>query len=335
MREGIGTAVAGPPVSERAGRPRVRAWVGLDACAATLAALALKSMLPGLPGEWDYTAGFAPAWAAATAATLGAVAVLLMVAWPRLRVVPRRVVLAAGWTACVLLVWGAAGIVFDLLRAAAVLGIPGMPPIVDWLGLLTRATALAASVLLAAATVSWQRAFRDGCARCGRVASAGTRPTAWLGYTAVVLAFPYPLLKLYWALGGTLAVPGGDIAGHPAIGESIMLVGGAALSLALVQRWGRIIPGWVPVVAGRPVPRRLPLAAGWCVSGLLVTMGALAVFGSITQALGLVAGPARGEGNAWVVWMVYGSWLLYGLALGGATWAYQQQTRVRCAQCGR
>jgi hypothetical protein len=33
--------------------------------------------------------------------------------------------------------------------------------------------------------------------------------------------------------------------------------------------------------------------------------------------------------------MVYGGWLLLGLALGGATWAYQQQTRARCARCGR
>jgi hypothetical protein len=317
-------------------RPWWWAWAALGACAAILGAVAAQSMLPGLPGGQDYTSGFAPWWATVTAATLGAVAMLPAAGWPRVRRawVPRRVVLAAGWGACVLLVWSAAGVVFDVLRVAAVLGIPGLPPVVDWPGLVTRAAALGGAALLAPAIVCYQRASRGGCAGCGRAPSATTRPTAWLGYAAFGLAFPYPLLKLYWALGGALGW-GGDFARHGAVGETLMLGVGATLSLALVQQWGRVVPRWVPLVAGKRVARWLVLIPAWAATAVLVTMGALVAFGSLSQALGLVDGPARFSGAGRVVFLVYGGWLLFGLALGGATWAYQQQTRARCGQCGR
>lgn len=320
---------AGPAgVAATRSRSRLRsgwwAWAALGACAATLVAVAARSVLPGLPGGQDYTRGFAPWWATVTGAMLGAVVMLPAAGWPRVghAGVPRRVVLAAGWGACVLLVWSAAGVVFDVLRVAAVLGIPGLPPVVDWPGLVVRAGALGGAALLARAIVSYQRASRGGCAGCGRAATATTRPTAWLGYAAFGLAFPYPLLKLHWAFGGTLGWSG-DFARHSAAGETLMLLVGATLALALVQRWGRVVPRW------------LVLIPAWAATAVLVTMGALVAFGSLGQVLGLVDGPARFSGAGWVVLMVYGGWLLFGLALGGATWAYQQRTRARCARCGR
>lgn len=41
-------------------------------------------------------------------------------------------------------------------------------------------------------------------------------------------------------------------------GLSVLLVGLGLLTLGLVQRWGEVVPGWIPLVGGRPVP---PLAA--------------------------------------------------------------------------
>jgi hypothetical protein len=311
------------------------AWTVVGACGATLAAVAARALLPGLPEEQNYTSGFAPWWATVAAATMGAVAMLPVARSPRVphSGVPRRVLLIAGWSACVLLVWSAAGVVFDLLRVAAVLGIPGLPPVVDWPGLLTRAAALGAAALLTPAIISFQRASPRGCPECGRVLTTTTKPTAWLGYVAFGLAFPYPLLKLYWAFGGTLGWSGNSR--HGAVGETLLLLGGATLSLALVQRWGRVVPLWVPLVAGKRVARGLVLIPAWTATAVLVTMGALPAFGSMGQALGLLDGPARFSGTGSVVVMVYGGWLMFDLALGGATWAYQKQTRPRCVLCGR
>ena len=38
-------------------------------------------------------------------------------------------------------------------------------------------------------------------------------------------------------------------------GLSLLLVGLALLTLGLVQRWGEVVPAWIPLVGGKPVPR--------------------------------------------------------------------------------
>jgi hypothetical protein len=45
--------------------------------------LPANAVLSNLSGGQDYTRGFAPVWTTATAALLGAVAVLLAIGWPR------------------------------------------------------------------------------------------------------------------------------------------------------------------------------------------------------------------------------------------------------------
>lgn len=294
-----------------------RTWAALVACLATLAAALTAAALPSL----SYTTGFAPAWVTAMAATIGGGAVLATLRWPLPRAA-RRLVLAACWTACALLLWSAAGVLFDVLRVAAMLGLPALPPVVDWPGFATRAAALSATALVAATAVRFRRTSRAACPACGRspVAAEG-RPRLWLGYAAFALAFPYPLLKVYWAFGGTLgwspAFPR-----HTAGGEIGLMVATAVLALGLVQRWGRRVPRWMPVTAG------------WFATAGFVTMGALAAFGSIAQALGIVHGPIRLGPGAWLVGAVYGGWLLLGLALAGATWTYQRETRPPCPRCG-
>ncbi|GAA4263974.1 hypothetical protein [Dactylosporangium darangshiense] len=272
----------------------------------------------------DYTNGFAPPGVAALAAFLGLVAVLGAAGWPREGLIPRWAVLTAGWCGCVLLVWSVGGIVFDGLRALAVLGVPGLPPVVDWAGFMTRAFALVADVLLAKTVLSYQRTSRAGCPRCGRIPAVAAPTGTWLGYAACLLALPYPLLKVYWSMGGTVAgsvVAATSVEGFP-IGEIVIFSMVGLLALALVQRWGRVFPRWTL------------LGGGWTATGALVTMGALAGFGSLAQALGLVDGPAHLAGAGWVVSVVYGSWLLLGVALGGAVVSYQRRTRRRCGRCG-
>jgi len=311
----------------------LRAWAALGACTVTLVAIIFKSFLPHAP---DYTMGFAPTWVTAFAAILGVIALLLSIGWPRVRIMPRLIVLIGAWGACILLVWSSAGIVFDSLRTAAVLGIPGLPPVVDWPGFATRTVSLIGATLLALTTVTFQRVSRGACVVCGHgsLNKGKIRSNVWIGYTAFMLSFPYPLLKIYWSLGGTLG-GGQNFGHHSAYGEVLVFGASALLSLALVQRWGRIFPRWVPFFSGKKVPRWILITGGWIATCMTAPMGFLAIFGSVMQGLGLADGPVRFDGNGLMVSIVYGGWMLLGIALGGATWVYQQQTRSSCAQCGR
>ncbi|MDF5756458.1 hypothetical protein [Spongiactinospora sp. TRM90649] len=263
--------------------------LALGAAVATCLSVPLAAVLPG---GLDYDRGFAPAWATVVASLL---AVLCILAVSGARPPGPRLAwgLVAGWTAVALLLWSAGGVVLDAFRAFFwVTGIPaGTFAQVDWPGALTRALSLAA----AAATVAVLLAARRA-----------PRTTAWPGYAAFALCFPYPLLKLYWSLGGTTARPAVYHEGFPAM-ELITLGGLAVLSLALVQDWGRA------------VPRRLLLVAAWVAAAALVSMGALAVFGTLSQLTGMTDGPVEfGSGSAAMVGLVYGSWLLLGVALGAA-----------------
>ncbi|QKG23222.1 hypothetical protein [Actinomadura verrucosospora] len=244
-----------------------------------------------VPHQVTYDKGFAPPWATLAGAALAVAFALRGSAW-------------TGRIAAVLLLWAGGGAVLDAFRAFFwATGIPaGEFAQVNWGGASMRAAGLLAAGLVVA--------------MLARGAEGPWRERPWLGYAAFALAFPYPLLKLYWSLGGTVARPDPYTEGFPYM-ESVMLAGGAVLSLALVQDWGRRLP------------RRALLVPAWTATGALVSMGALAGFGSLSQALGLTDGPVDFGAPASVamVGTVYGSWLLFGLALGGATLTYQRLTR--------
>jgi hypothetical protein len=269
------------------------ARVALVACAiATVAGLATAV----LPRTADYMTGFAPPWVMVLSATVGALALV------------RSRLTVLGWTAVALLLWSAGGIVFDVLRVLAVLGVPGMPAVVDWPGMVSRSAALAAAGSLVAVLVARPVA--------GRPADRTSRPSA--GYVASLLTLPYPMLKLYWWFGGDLArsaIGSRSVEGVP-IGEVAVFGLAMALGFLLAHRWGRRLPSW------------LLLIGGWSATGILLTMGALAGFGTLAEITGLTDGPARFGGDSWVVSVVYGSWLLLGLAFGRATIDYQRGTRA-------
>jgi hypothetical protein len=75
---------------------------------------------------------------------------------------------------------------------------------------------------------------------------------------------------MYWTLGGagfpfgsendpgaTLSILGGVRAGFGApvlAALATLAVGGAILTLGLIQRWGEVFPRWIPFVGGKRVP---------------------------------------------------------------------------------
>lgn len=262
--------------------------VNRAALAATLLTLVATLATAAMPAL-PYTKGFAPDAVTAVAALLGAL-------YARLGRPP-----AAGWLAAAGLLWSSGGVVLDCFRAFFwVTGIPaGSFAEVDWPGMLVRALSLAATALVGALLVRRAR-VPDG---------------VWPGYAAFGIGFVYPVAKLYWWLGGEFLRPVGYHEGFP-MGELIALAVGAAGSLALVQAWGRRLP------------RGLVLAGGWTGAAMLTTMGSMSVFGTLSAAIGLTDGPVDLTDVSAVVMVgvVYGTWLLFGLAVGTATLAYQRST---------
>lgn len=273
--------------SGRSGSSRAGAWVALALCAAVLAAGTLKRLVPNRPA---YAQTFAPDWLALAATALAAAGIVPLNGRPGwLRV--RR---ASLWSGLLLMVWAANGLPFDLLRLTPLIPLP-----VDRPGLATRALALAAAIALA----------RLALAHPG--ASASTRTATWYGYVAFVLVLPYPVLRTWWALGGT---PGLGWSGAAGRGWAPWLLAipwllAAALSLLLVPTW-------------RWMPRRLLLTGGWFATAVVAMIGPAACWALIGALVGGGGEPIKGIAM-WVPALFYGSWFLWAIAAGAATRSYQ------------
>jgi hypothetical protein len=173
-----------------------------------------------------------------------------------------------------------------------------MPPGVDWPGLATRALALTTLVVVAHLVLARP--------------AAPSRAVSWYGYAALALALPYPVLKTWWALGGSLGLrwPGGDgLGGSFALWlPAVPWLLAAALSLLLV-----LTPRWLP--------RRLLLAASWSATVVVAMIGPVACWSVVS---GLIRGDADfGAMYGWVFGLFYGSWFLWAIAAGAATRSYQ------------
>jgi hypothetical protein len=264
---------------------RAEPWIALALCAAVLAARVLEPFVRNQPA---YAHGFAPYWLPLAAVGLAAAGIVLdgRPQWFRVR----RALL---WSGLLLMVWVANGLPFDLLRMTRLI-----PRGVDWPGLTRRTLALAAAVALA----------RLALARPVGLPSTGA--ATWYGYAAFVLALPYPVLRTWWALGGTPGLSWPGAAGH---GWAPWLLAipwllAAALSLLLVPT-----RSWIP--------RRLLLAAGWFATGVVATIGPAACWVLVPV---LVHGGDPRSGIAiWVFALFYGSWLLWAIAAAAATRSYQ------------
>ena len=269
---------------------RTRLVVAAVCCLAALLAGLLH--LRGAPPT-GYSAIFAPRGVVPVAATVALAALGLCARRPRVGV-------PLGWVAVVLLFWASGGLALEGFRAFfAVTGIPaGEFAEVDVPGMTVRALSALAAVTTVLTTADAARAARPVAAPVRR----------WPRYVALAMCVPYPSLKLYWWLGGTVGRPEGSTEGVPWM-EVALFAAGALVVLGLTGPRG----------TGRLRP--LLLAAGWLGSTAALTMGALMLFGTLGQLLGLTAGPVDLEAGAitGLVAMTYGSWLAVGVALLAAT----------------
>ncbi|WP_426363263.1 hypothetical protein [Streptomyces sp. E-08] len=145
----------------------------------------------------------------------------------------------------------------------------------------------------------------------GHPASAARRALRTL---AILACLPYISLKIAWVAGSEIGIPAGSallehrqllvVANSVSVVADVLVV---VLALLLTQAWGRRFPAWLLA---------LPM---WAATGLLTPI----MTGYPTQlAVALVTGDEKAAAPAepflddWVFAVVYGGFILQGLALG-------------------
>jgi hypothetical protein len=215
--------------------------------------------------------------------------------------------------------------------------------------LVNQGVCMAGGVLWAATAVSYQRRTRGACAHCGRddaEPSWSTREAAarW-GKPAVAVAVLVPVVyavtRIAWALGYPLGITEAFFRQGVATGLwlrgaalATLALAGAALTLGLAQRWSEVFPGWVPILGGRRVPRKLVIVPAVSVSIIVTTAGLMFVRAAIAGDFTLGTHAVTWTENWGALWPEL-LWPVWGVALAGATLAYHLRTRGRCAYCGR
>lgn len=187
------------------------------------------------------------------------------------------------------------------------------------------------------------RRARGGCVHCGRATrETWTRPDRarawgrWMVGAAVAVPVFYATTRLAWFVGVPLGVPRSfleeEAASDPTIFAAgafiaLLALGGAGLTLGLVQSWGERVPDWVPILGGRVVPPRAAIVPASAIALLLFSSG---IGGLRVWLLGL-----HPVDSGWATTSPGVLLPFWGLALAGATLAYHLRRRERCSGCGR
>ncbi|MFG3710262.1 hypothetical protein [Micromonospora sp. NPDC047730] len=326
------TMLPSPAPSPAAARPRrpvlpyaVIAWALLYGAVRVRWALVGSPAFPPLDTDLVVFTGW---WAVALCAAAGLVGAGLAAArsWRPALAVAGWVVCAAVLLSCALLLLDVVGLL--ILDPGAAFH-PG--------ALLSRLACLAGAALLHAAVLQHRRRLRGDCRRCGRTGpareAATTVPTwarvaAWSAVAGCLLR----LAAQVWV--GFEDVPLSAGASMVAF-EVGFLLAGVLLPLALAHSWGVVWPGWVPLLAGRRIPRLLLL-----VPAALFSVGLVCYFGVGLAQLTVetVTGtfdPGDGRYPLAFFWVAEPAYWLWGWGLGVAAVGHHLRTRRPCRGCGR
>ncbi|MET8310817.1 hypothetical protein [Micromonospora sp. NPDC005173] len=230
---------------------------------------------------------------------------------------------------------GVAWTVAGALIAAAAILLPELVgfllftvgPYFDPVAFASRLGCVSGAVLLSLATAHHQRRTRGDCPDCCRTVRPGLRRSTparwarWAAYAAVaglVTRFAAQVVVGFDGLTQDASVIGLEIG---------LLLAGVLLPLALVHRWGEIWPGWVPLLAGRTIPRLLLLVPGFGLGA-----GIVAYFG-----MGLVqlTSGSISQFSDTFLWVAMSAYCILGLGLISASSDYHLRTRAACRACGR
>jgi hypothetical protein len=150
---------------------------------------------------------------------------------------------------------------------------------------------------------------------------------------ARVAAYVVPLLTVpsgLWRLALALDVPGMPDPGQPAgqrlymVFLSLLAEGLALLTLGLVQPWGEVLPRWIPLLGGRPIPPLaavIPAALG---AAAVTTIVAYAAYNAFVR--GMIENLGT-PGQQRMVVACYAPLVAWGPLLGAVTVAYYRRRR--------
>jgi hypothetical protein len=262
--------------------------------------------------------GFTGWWAVALCAAAGVLGVALQRArrW-------RPVLAGAAWTVSGALV-AAAGILLPELVGFLLLS---YGPDFHAAGFAGRLGCAGGAVLLGLATGAYQRRTRGDCPSCCRTGVPGRHRTTSMRWARLAAYAAVSGLVLRFIAQAVVGFDGLVQNGSVIALEVGMLLAGGLLPLALAHGWGRVWPGWVPLLAGRVVPRLLLLVPGF---GLGVGLVAYFGMGFVQLASGSVS--QFSEGFLVVAMSAYCVW---GLGLIVAATDYHLRTRRACPACAR
>lgn len=286
----------------------------LRVAAATAAFTALFGIGTGIGAfaGHDQFAGFPhAAWPGAAVLLLASAAVLTHRRW-------------AAWAMAVVLLAGSCWLLLNLVELALTGTVTDRHGDPAWLAFLERLGLTAAGALLVATTV---RRRAGGLRPHAHAAPTRIRRIAYAGCIAWL---PYGVVHLLSAFG----VPGLEPEGfRPSAGMAIALCAGLGLAvfllLGLVRPWGMVFPRWTILLAGRRVPRFLPIVPVWLIAPTFVLYG----LGAGVYIMLVIGGGLQWHGRAGLDALGYIglaqpiSFAGYGLALTACAVSYQLRTR--------
>jgi D-alanyl-D-alanine dipeptidase len=164
---------------------------------------------------------------------------------------------------------------------------------------------------------------------------------------------PWAITKTIWTFGGNAfgitgdrwkASNSGESGAAKALAEvgidTTVLAAGMAFFLVagLMYPWGQVFPRWTLVLAGRRVPRLLPLIPAWTTGFGLALYGVALLGYAPLAALGVVPAPAPDpdlggtrSGTLWLATFGAAAFGGLGFALLTAARSYTTRTRPTCA----
>lgn len=306
-------------------------WVGFAACTSALV-YGCVVLAAAIGGHGRFVGVAYAAWPAAVVLLAGAVVAATSIGAPKPGV-PRSAVSVAVWVVAALALAGSCWVLLNLIELALTGTVRDRSGNSDWVTFTQRLALAGVGALLVATAIAWQRRTAGVCIRCGQShgRSSGRRypdphpaPLAVrrIAYAGCGLFLPYLTLHVLGASGVAGIEPNGFRPPWSALAAGVGGIGLAVfLLLGLVQPWGMVFPRWTLWLAGRRVPRFLPLAPVWLIAPTLALYGS----GSLVYAFFTEYG-AVGLGGAASL-----AFAGYGWALGIAAVSYQIRTRPSCA----
>jgi hypothetical protein len=243
-----------------------------------------------------------------------------------------RTLLVAAWVLSALALAASAILLLDAVGGL----LPGLGVAFEPGAFASRVGCALVGVLVAGSGVAYRRRWQSDCLFCGRT-GVRVRPTGtpWWAWSAAYLAVAGCGVRL-----GAQVIAGIEffllnVSLSLLVFEVGFVLAGTVLPLALVHSWGRVLPRWVPLVAGSPVPRWLVLGPAFAIGGAMTVYFGFTLLMLTVGTLTGTSDRIAGSFPLAFFWVAVPAYFVWGLGLDAAALAYYRLTRPTCRMCGQ